>query len=114
MDGTFRGRGLTPPSVRIKRISIMPNGPWSYGSHKGLPLAEGDVGDVDGDGDGIADRGAVGVADVDAAAGRVYDPVELAVGRWVVHGRSAAQDVDGVIQAPQQPGAVEVVGLLAV
>jgi len=31
-----------------------------------------------------------------------------------VHGRSVAQDVDGVIQAPQQPGAVEVVGLLAV
>src|SRR5271165_7313830 len=110
MDGTFRGRGLTPPSVRIKRISIMPNGPWSYGSHKGLPLAEGDVGDVDGDGDGIPDWGAVGVADVDAAAGRDHDPVELAVGRRVVHGGSAAQDVDGVVQPAEQPCVVEVVG----
>ena len=77
-------------------------------------LAEGYVDDVDGDGDGIPGWGAVGVADVDLAAGGDHDPVELAVGRRVVHGRAAAQDVDAVVKAAEQPGVVEVVSLLAV
>src|SRR5580658_7525104 len=92
----------------------MPNGPWSYDPHLDLPLAEGDVGDIDSDGDGIPDGRAVGVTDVDPATGGNHDPVELAVGRWVVDGGAAAQEVDAVVQAAEQPVVVEVVGLLAV
>ena len=43
-----------------------------------------------------------------------HDPVGLAVARGVVRCGVAAQNVDGVAQAPQQPGVVKVVGLLAV
>src|SRR5580692_8818052 len=92
----------------------MPNGPWSYDPHLDLPLAEGGVGDIDGDGDGIPDGRAVGVADVDPATGGDHDPVEFAVGRRVVYGRAAAQDVDAVVQAAEQSGVVEVAGLLPV
>ena len=38
-------------------------------------LAESDVGDVDGDRDRVQDRGAVGVPDVDPAAGRDHERV---------------------------------------
>ncbi len=46
--------------------------------------AAGDVGDVDGDRGRVQDRGPVGVADVDPAAGQDHDLVELAVLRRVV------------------------------
>ncbi len=75
--------------------------------------AEGEVADVDGDRERAAVGGAIGVADIDPAAGRDHDPVEPAVLRRVVHGGPAAEDVDRIVQPAQQPGAVEVVGLLA-
>src|SRR5579859_8151689 len=51
--------GPTARSVRGKEFQL-PNERWSCGPRVGLLLAEGDVGDVDGDGDEIPDRGAVG------------------------------------------------------
>ena len=68
-----------------------------------LPLAEGDVGDNDSEGDGIPNGRAVGVTDVDAVMGGDHDPVELAVGRRVVHRRAADQDIDALVQADDQP-----------
>src|SRR5580693_4298745 len=99
-------RGRAPPVAReeclVVREEYLVSAEWPVVSWTaddragtgGVFLAEGYVDDVDGDRDGIPDRGAVGVADVDPAAGRDHDPVELAVGRRVVHGRAAAQDVD--------------------
>src|SRR6476620_523764 len=70
--------------------------------------AEGDVVDVDGDRGRVQDWGAVGVADVHPATRRHLDAVEHPGPRRVVHRGPAAQDVDGVVQAPQQPRVVEV------
>jgi hypothetical protein len=59
------------------------------------------------------DEGAVGVADIDLAAGRDHDPVALAVLRRVVHRKAAAQDVDAVVRLPEQSGVIGLSKVLA-
>src|SRR6266852_9933242 len=74
---------------------------------------EGNVGDVDGNGDGFARRGSVWIRDIHTASGRDHDAVEFPVLGGVVHRRSRTQDVHGVVETTKQGRVVEVVGLLA-